>query len=206
MSHTIAAGGSSALPNPLTLLLLVLLAGGLLYYFTLDDPPEIEYATANAAGDLPFSYEVIHDELTVDWTNGGDFDPRGKCPKDFFRAGFVMIFKQVKGGGYFKYLFHRGKKLLYRVDKDMVQGKAVMGLHWVESTRFSGRYRIADPAFKDGKTLDVPNAKGGTDAKTFQYGEPVSKKRSQKNRELFSQTHIQPGQCPEWWDVFNFVP
>ncbi|MCO6488458.1 MAG: hypothetical protein J5I98_08575 [Phaeodactylibacter sp.] len=76
----------------------------------------------------------------------------------------------------------------------------------MESTKFSSKYRIADPSFKGGRTVRVPNAKGGMDSQTFRYGQAVSRRRVQLERELFSETHIAPNQCPEWWDILNFFP
>ncbi len=154
----------------------------------------------------PFPHRTITSDLRVDWTGGGDFDPRNKCPDDFFGAGFVVICKKMADGKAFKFLYHKGKKLLYRIDKDMAKGKARIGLHWVESTRFSAKYRIADPAYKGGKTVSVPDGKGGGQSRVFQYGEAVSPKRVQRHRELFHETHIHPKQCDDWWDIFNFIP
>jgi len=159
---------------------------------------------ANVPG---IDYELTTADLEVDWSAGGpDFDPRGKCPEDFSKQGFKLLIKDQGKGGTFYFLYHQGKKLLYRIDKEVFRGKVRVGLHWVTSTRFNARYRIADPAYKGGKAVDVPTAKGGTTGKTFHYGQAVSKRRTQYRRELFRETHIRPGQCPEWWDIFNFKP
>lgn len=170
--------------------------------------PGISLVRSNAtlASGISFTYEEIELELTVDWAGGGDFDPRDKCPEDFFADGFILICKKLKDGAFFKFLYHRKKRLLYRIDQDIIKGKKKIGVHWVEGTAFNAKYRIADPSFKGGKTLSVPNAKGGKDPRNFQYGEAVSKKRVQHRRELFDQTHIDPKQCPDWWDIFNFIP
>jgi hypothetical protein len=187
------------------LLLLLLLTCLLLFlYFT--QQTVVLQASATLDSGLSFDYQEIDSELTVDWSGGGDFDPRDKCPKDFFSNGFILICKKVKGGEIFKYLYNKQKKLLYRIDRDLIKGKEKIGLHWVEGTRFNAKYRIADQSFKGGKTLDVPNAKGGLDQRTFQYGQAVSKKRVQRRRELFSQTHIDPKPCQDWLDIFNFIP
>ena len=71
--------------------------------------------------------------------------------------------------------------------------------------KFNARYRIADEAYKGGRAVKVPSAKGGKATKTFHYGQAVSKRRTQFHRELFRETHITPRQCPEWWDIFNFM-
>jgi len=136
----------------------------------------------------------------------GKLPTSSKCPDDFFGAGFVVLCKKMADGNAFKFLSHKGKKLLYRIDKDIVNGKARIGLHWVESTRFSAKYRIADPAYKGGKAVPVPDGKGGMQTRVFRYGEAVSPKRVQRHRELFKETHIDPKQCAEWWDIFNFIP
>ncbi len=155
----------------------------------------------------PVEYKAISEDLTVDWqAGGGDFDPRGKCPPDFFRSGFVLLCKKLGNGTSAKFLYHKGKKLLYRIDREVVNGQVRAGLHWVKSTRFNAPYRIAAPAYKGGKAVKVPNAKGGKDTKIFHYGEVVSKRRAKYRRELFRETHIQPGHCPEWGDIFNFMP
>ncbi|MCB9351202.1 MAG: hypothetical protein H6573_27445 [Lewinellaceae bacterium] len=44
------------------------------------------------------------------------------------------------------------------------------------------------------------------DSQTFRYGQAVSRRRVQRERELFKETHIDPDQCPEWWDILNFFP
>ena len=159
-----------------------------------------------AASPPDFPVEVSHHDLNVDWSadGGGDFDPRGKCPDDFFGAGFVVLLRRMADGSSFKFLYHRGKQLLYRIDKDLIAGKARIGLHWVESTRFGSRYRIADPAFGAGRKISVPSGTTTPAAETFHYGQAVSKKRSRPGRELFRATHIQPGQCKSWWDVFDY--
>ena len=194
--NTAVAGG---------LLLLALLAGTLLYF---SGPPVGQAPPPTVQASNPvIDYEVAASDLTVDWeSGGGDFDPRDKCPPDFFQDGFILLCKKLDSGVYAKFLYHNGKKLLYRIDKDVINGKARIGLHWVKSTRFSSRYRIADPAYKGGRGVKVPNAKGGSGTQTFHYGQAVSKRRTQAHRELFRETHIPPGQCPEWWDIFNFMP
>ena len=192
--------------HALALLLLGLLLVVALYYSHLNPAPELAYFTGHTGGGAAFSYEVTTSDLTVDWQNGGDFDPKDKCPEDFFAAGFTVICKKLPDGNLVKFLYHKGKKLLYRIDKDVIKGKAKAGLHWVESTRFSSKYRIADASYKGGKAVPVPNSKGGKDLKVFQYGEAVSPKRVQRHRELFRETHIHPKQCEGWWDIFNFIP
>jgi len=200
------------------LLLLALLAGTLLYF---SGPPigQAPPPTVRASNPV-IDHEVTTSDITADWEAGGsDFDPRDKCPPDFFQKGFALVCKKLDNGVYAKFLYHKGKKLLYRIDKEIISGKARIGLpcgilamqipqglHWVESTKFNARYRIADPAYKGGKAVKVPNAKGGSDTKTFHYGQAVSKRRAQFHRELFRETHIAPGQCREWWDIFNFMP
>jgi hypothetical protein len=192
---------------PLLLGALLLLALTLNHYF--QAPPRLPqpyvYAAAGGGG-AAFAHEVITEDITVDWTSGGDFDPRGKCPQDFLGSGFTVVYKKLADGAYFRYLYHKGKKILYRIDKDVIGGKARIGLHWVTGTAFNARYRIADAAYKGGKTVQVPTAKGTRVPATFQYGQAVSKKRVQPGRELFRETHIQPRQCREWWDIFNFLP
>ena len=207
MNHTLASPPGRRLPfHALALLFLALLAIAALYYSHLDPAPELAYFTGHTGGGATFSYEVTSNDLTVDWPGGGDFDPKDKCQEDFFAAGFTVIYKKMKQRGYFKFLYHEKKKLLYRIDKDVFKGKARIGLHWVESTRFSSKYRIADASFKGGKAVPVPNSKGGKDLKVFQYGEVVSPKRVQSHQELFRETHIQPKQCKGWWDIFDFIP
>ncbi|MCB9295535.1 MAG: hypothetical protein H6559_20780 [Lewinellaceae bacterium] len=206
MIHTLASPPGRRRPfHALALLFLALLAVFVLYYSHFNPAPELDYFTGHTGG-ATFSYEVTTSDLTVDWQNGGDFDPRDKCPEDFFAAGFTVIFKKLPDGNTIKFLYHKGQKLLYRIDKDVIQGKAEVGLHWVESTRFSSKYRIADAAHKGGKAVPVPNAKGGKELKVFHYGEAVSPKRIQRHRELFNETHINPKQCEDWWDIFNFIP
>lgn len=196
--------------RPLPVIGLLLFISTTLYYFYQTtcqaNAPVIVYATATTPSGLTFDYDVTTFDLSVDWANGGDFDPRDKCPTDFFSAGFRVLCRQMVDGGYFRFLYHKGKRLLYRIDEDVINGQARIGLHWVEGTSFGARYRIADPAFKGGKTVAVPNGRGGTDAMRFTYGEAVSKKRVQRRRELFRETHIDPQQCPEWWDVLDFLP
>ncbi len=192
---------------PFMLFSFILWAGSL-YFFQVLLPAEMPVALATTRGpvELNYPYEITTSEVEVDWKGGGDFDPRGKCPTDFFAEGFVLLCKKVGDGAFFKFLYHRGKNLLYRVDKDVIRGHSRIGLHWVESTKFNARYRIADTKFKGGKMIKVPNARGGKDVVLFEYGQPVSKKKVQPGRELFYPTHIEPDQCPEWWDIFNFIP
>jgi hypothetical protein len=162
-----------------------------------------------ASGGPPdFPYEVTTSDLNVEWSQAGsgDFDPKDKCPEDFFRAGFVVLCRKKPGGQSFKFLYHRGKRLLYRIDRDVLGGKAYIGLHWVESTLFGTRYRIADKGFAKGRALSIPTGKKTPETRTFHYGQAVSKRRSRPERELFSATHIQPGQCDSWWDIFTFNP
>jgi len=187
------------------LLLLSMLLLALMLSWQHDGPLVLPAKAATDAG-LSFDYEIVEGDLTADWADGPGFDPRGKCPPDFFSEGFVLVCKKLADGAYFKFLYHRGRKLLYRIDKDVINGQSRIGLHWVESTRFGARYRVADPAFKGGRTLEVPTGKGKTQTKPFQYGEAVSKKRVQPGRELFHATHIDPDQCPDWQDLLNFMP
>lgn len=203
------AGGGAAPLRPSILMYAALLLGGLGYFYLTqqyDDAPEIHFATTAQVAGMEFSYEVIHDDITVDWSGGGDFDPRGKCPKDFFSAGFVLVYKKLRDGGNIKFLYHRAKQLLYRIDKDVIKNKFTVGLHWVTGTRFSAKYRVADQAYKGGKSVLVPTAKGGKELRQFQYGEVVPKNRIRPRRELFRETHIRPGQCPSWWDLIHFKP
>lgn len=210
MIQTISSPQSNLLRPfyPLLIFLILLLGGLCLLHFPAasESMPTELFATASGSTGITFEYEITTSDVEVEWSGGGDFDPRGKCPPDFFGEGFVLLCKKLADGAYFKFLYHKGKKLLYRIDKDIINGKARIGLHWVEGTRFNARYRIADDAFRGGKKVEVPNAKGSTDAKTFQYGQAVSKKKVQPGRELFDPTHIDPDQCPEWWDLFNFIP
>lgn len=194
------------LPGLLLFLLLSLAVFLFIQNQMIRQAPSLVYATATVAGGTTFSYEVTTSDLTVDWQNGGDFDPKDKCPEDFFAAGFTVICRKMKQRGYFKFLYHKKKKLLYRIDQDVVKGKAKIGLHWVTGTNFNAKYRIADKAFKGGRATAVPNAKGGVDKVRFKYGEAVSKRRVRPDRELFRETHIDPKQCQSWWDLFNFVP
>lgn len=195
-------------------LLLLLLLGTFLYSYQPNEAPPPALAAASNPTGLAIEYEVTASDIEVDWPGGGvsaaerggDFDPRDKCPPDFFKNGFVLVCKKLNNGAYIKFLYHKGRKLLYRVDKDVVNGKARAGLHWVASTKSTARYRIADPAYKGGKAVKVPNAKGGMDTEVFRYGQAVSKRKAQHHRELFRETHISPEQCPEWWDIFNFMP
>jgi len=207
MSHSIASPPGRRLSfHALALLFLALLVAVLLCHSPFNQAQQLAYFTAHTTGGATFSYEVTTSDLSVDWPGGGDFDPRDKCPEDFFAAGFTVIFKKLPNGNCVKFLWHKGKKLLYRIDKDIIKGKAEVGLHWVESTRFSSKYRIADAAYKGGKAVPVPNSKGGKNLRVFQYGEAVSPKRVQRHRELFQETHINSKQCGEWWDIFNFIP
>ena len=205
MSYTISAPRGNRFPVGWTGVCLVVLL--LLTYWLLPlDPPPVVYAQATTSSGLTFDYEMITEDLVVDWSGGGDFDPRDKCPKDFLSAGFIVLSRKIKDRAFTHFLYHRGKRLLYRIDRDIVRGKAQIGLHWVTGTRFNAKYRIGDGTFRGGKTVQVPNGKGGTDAVRFRYGQAVSKKRTQYHRELFSPTHLTPDQCPEWWDLFNFIP
>ncbi|MCB9352169.1 MAG: hypothetical protein H6573_32440 [Lewinellaceae bacterium] len=207
MIHSLTSPPGRRFPfHALALLLLGLLLVVALYYSHLNPAPELAYFTGHTGGGAAFSYEVTTSDLTVDWQNGGDFDPKDKCPEDFFAAGFTVICRKMKQRGYFKFLYHKKKKLLYRIDQDVVKGKAKIGLHWVTGTNFNAKYRIADKAFKGGRATAVPNAKGGVDKVRFKYGEAVSKRRVRPDRELFRETHIGPKQCQSWWDLFNFMP
>lgn len=207
MNHTLASPPGRRLPfHALALLFLALLAIAALYYSHLDPALELAYFTGHTGGGATFSYEVTSNDITVDWPGGGDFDPKDKCPEEFFAAGFTVILKKLPDGNTVKFLYHKGKKLLYRIDKDIVKGKAKIGLHWVTGTHFNAKYRIADKAFKGGRSVVVPNAKGGVDKVRFRYGEAVSKRRVRPDRELFRETHIGPKQCRSWWDLFNFMP
>lgn len=175
---------SQKTPILLGLALLTVLGIYLHFYWSESSQPYI-YA-ASSGGNPSFAYEVIRSDLSVDWSGGGDFDPKDKCPQDFLGSGFTVIYKKLADGSCFKFLYHKGKKLLYRIDQDLIKGKARIGLHWVTGTAY--------------------NAKGGTDQVRFQYGEAVSKKRARFGRELFHETHIIPGQCKSWWDLINFLP
>ena len=190
----------------IALLLLAALGGWLYFHLAARPAPETVFAATTGAGGLSFSYEVITSDLEVDWAGGPPFDPRDKCPRDFFTGGFVLICKKLADGAYFRFLYHKGKRLLFRIDQDLIEGQRRIGLHWVESTRYNARYRIADEAFAGGKKVPVPNARGGTNPVTFEYGQAVSKKKVQPGRELFHPTHLTPEQCPEWWDIINFIP
>lgn len=201
--------------NPSFLLLLLLICSLLLFGWwselLLSRPdvgPERLYTTATGPSGLEFEYEVTLVDFSVEWdaNSGGDFDPRDKCPRDFLSAGFILLSKKLEDGSAFNYLYHQGRRLLYRIDKDIIGGRAQIGLHWVTNTSFGAKYRIADPSFKGGKEVQVPDSRGGTHATRFQYGQPVSKRRTTYSRELFRPTHIEPDQCPEWWDLFNFIP
>ena len=168
-----ATGNGHLIPG----IVLLCLLGASVWYFTQQPVLYLPPLTAQATSP-DMAYEVTASDITIDWaTGGGDFDPRDKCPPDFFRNGFVLVCKKLGNGAYAKFLYHKGKKLLYRIDKDVFMGKTRIGLHWVESTKFNSRYRIADPAYKGGKMLKVPNAKGGRDTKSFHYGQAVSKKK-----------------------------
>lgn len=207
MSHALTASGDATPSRPPLLLYIALLMGGLLYwYFTHNDPPPVHYATNAQINDLHFAYEVVSEDLSVDWDGENDFDPRGRCPEDFFSAGFILVCKRLSDGAIFKFLYHKGKKLLYRVDPEIVKSKVVAGLHWVVNTRYSSRYRIADPSFKGGKAVKVPTGKGTKADQQFYYGEAVSNNRVIFNRELFRETHIKVGQCNTWADLLNFLP
>lgn len=158
------------------------------------------------------SSEIPHivstQDIHADWSSstGGNFDPRNKCPEDFFAEGFQVLYRKVASGDYFHFLYHQGKKLLYRIDVDDIAGKQVVGLHWVESTRYNSKYRIVDPSFKGGKTLDVPTGTTTSKQETFTYGQTVSKNKSARGRELFEPTHPRGGNCPSWWDILDFLP
>lgn len=168
--------------------------------------PSVLQANSQMDNGQSFDYEVIENDLAVGWPPGGDFDPKDKCPEDFFSAGFVLVCKKLADGAYFNFLYHSGKGLLYRIDRDIINNQVRFGLHWVESTRYNAKYRIADPQFKGTKTVEVPTAKGGTESRSFNYGQAVSKKRSQPGRELFKATHIKTGECKEWGNIHNFKP
>lgn len=91
-----------------TLLLLLLLATLLwLYHQAPADPGPLVLHSGQTATD--FDYAVITTDLTVDWSGGGDFDPRNRCPDDFFAAGFVLLIRKAADGGYFRFFYHRGK-------------------------------------------------------------------------------------------------
>ncbi len=189
-----------------SVILLLALLGATLLYFAM--PPALQPPPPTLKANSPaIEYELTEADLHVDWPAGGpEFDPHDKCPPDFFKKGFRLVLRRRDNGAYAKFLYHKGKKLLYRIDKDVIEGKAKVGLHWVASTKPRARYRIADRAYKEGKAVKVPNAKGGKDTKIFQYGQAVSKRRAQPHRELFRETHIIPRQCPDWWDIINFTP
>lgn len=193
------------------LLLLAALLGIVLYQYiqqTFRVPQQFTYVSVGAATTFAYAHQVITSDIEVGWSAGssGDFDPRGKCPDDFLGQGFILLYRRLADGAYVRFLFHKGKNMLYRIDCDVIKGKVMIGLHWVTGTRYGARYRIADPAYKGGRTIDVPTAKGAKVPATFEYREAVSKKRVQPGRELFSETHIQPQQCRQWWDVWDFMP
>jgi hypothetical protein len=208
MSQLIASVPSRRTP---LLLLLAALVGIVLYHY-LQQPArnvqQLTYAGLGATATVAYAHQVITTDLEIDWTpgSGGDFDPRGKCPDDFFGQGFILLCKRLGDGSYVKFLFHKGKNLLYRIDRDVIKDKVSIGLHWVTGTRYNAKYRIADPGYKGGRTIEVPTAKGTSASATFEYGQAVSKKRVQPGRELFRETHIAPGQCREWWEVWDFIP
>lgn len=210
MYHALPSPQSNKNPlNRALALGLLLLLGALLFAYYAAGRQQAEaasFATATLSGGLSFSYQATTSDLAVDWQGEGDFNPHGKCPPDFFSGGFVLLCKKLADGACFRFLYHKGKKLLYRIDYEVVDGRARVGLHWVEGTHFGARYRIADDSFKGGRTALAPDGKGGVEPRQFQYGEPVSKKRSVPGRELFRETHITPGDCPEWWDIVNFIP
>lgn len=87
MIRTIATaqGGMPSVGFSLIAFLLLLL-GTFLYFYQPKEtnPPPL----ASATGPSTIEYEVTTSDITVDWTGGGDFDPRDKCPPDFFREGF----------------------------------------------------------------------------------------------------------------------
>lgn len=65
-------------------LLLIFLVGAAIYSSTQYQIGQAQpYVYATTAGGLTFSYEVTGTDVTVDWSGGGDFDPRDKCPEDF---------------------------------------------------------------------------------------------------------------------------
>lgn len=114
--NTVLAGG----------LLLALLVGTLLYFSGQPDghapPPTVR------ASNPVIDYEVMASDITVDWAAGdGDFDPRDKCPPDFFQKGFILLCKRLDSGVYAKFLYHKGKKLLYRIDKEIINGRPASG-------------------------------------------------------------------------------
>lgn len=206
ISSSASSRGERPSLNPLLALFCAILLASVLYFSRAPEAPPLLVAATSLLNGSDFSYQVIHQDLEVDWSGDGDFDPKDKCPEDFFEAGFTLICKQQKRGESFKFLYHPLKKLLYRIDEDLVDNQTRIGLHWVKSTSFNAKYRIADTTFKGGKSVQVPAPSGTTRPQVFEYGEAVSKKRVQRERELFLETHIQPKQCEEWWDIFNFVP
>lgn len=207
-----APTGKQSLFGPLIALLLVLLLGGwlLTYWHTHPDPlgPAIIYTQGTTPSGLTFDYDITDTDLFVEWDHatGGDFDPRNKCPRDFFRAGFVLLCRKTVNGKFAKFLYHRNKKLLYRIDRDEVGGKVQAGLHWVTDTRFQAPYRIADPAFRGGRRVDVPDGRGGATIQRYDYGQAVAKRQTRWQRELFHPTHIHTDQCPDWMDLYQFTP
>ncbi|MCB9291917.1 MAG: hypothetical protein H6559_02130 [Lewinellaceae bacterium] len=83
MIRTIATaqGGMPSAGFSLIAFLLLLLVTFLYFY----QPPETNPPPLAAASSPPaIEYEVTTSDITVDWTGGGDFDPRDKCPPDFF--------------------------------------------------------------------------------------------------------------------------
>lgn len=101
--------------TPYALLLLLATLALLFSWWQLAPPPDpgtgFVYARSTESTDALFDYEVAFTDITVDWTpaDGGDFDPRDKCPKDFFSAGFIVLSRKVKDGAFTNFLHHRGK-------------------------------------------------------------------------------------------------
>lgn len=190
------SANTPALPGPfwaLTVLLLGLLLAYWLYEGVLPAAPPQE-----------FPVEIITKDITVDWTGGGpEFDPWNRCPQDFFKQGFVLLGKRLRGNQVVKFLYHKGKKLLYRIDlDDLPTGKSI-GLHWVTGTRFNAKYRLADKSFVGGKAVAQPTGKGTTATATYHYGDAVGKRATGRKRELFAPTHIDTDNCPDWFELFN---
>ena len=179
----------------------------LLLTFILALTAYLSYQILRTTPDFPVA--TITEDLHVDWVNTGQppFDPRDRCPKDFFQRGFLLLRREITTGGAVHFLYHKGHNLLYRIDRDVIGGVTSFGLHWVTSTRFGAKYRIADPTFRGGRTVYQPTATGKTVPRTYHYGQAVGKRPVRPGRELFSSTHITTDpDCGGWADLFNFKP
>lgn len=155
-----------------------------------------------------FPTEVITEDITVAWTDPGGphFDPWNRCPDDFFNKGFRLLQKRLADGNTVNFLYHRGRKLLYRIDQDIIRGIPKIGLHWVRGTKYGAKYRIADPTFVGGKSVSRPTGTTTSSTATYHYGDAVSKRQSKPGREFFRATHIDTDNCPDWFTLFTFAP